>query len=85
MVWLEYFQQYKKIENSNKKVEQLQKLISEVQRKQSKTEKTKKVYFHTEKHTMCTKKIRKSKYTQKRSSYRILEYTVFDSRQGKCC
>jgi len=54
-------------------------------RKQSKTEKTKSV-LHAEKHRICTQKIRKSKYTQKiKQSYRILEYTVFCSGQGKCC
>ena len=45
-------------------------------RKQSKTEKTKSV-LHAEKHRMCTRKIRRSKYTQKiKQSYRILEFTV---------
>jgi len=45
-------------------------------RKQSKTEKNKSV-LHTEKHRMCTQKIRKSKYTQKtKQSYRILELTI---------
>ena len=40
LVWLKYFQQYKKIKNStNKKVKKLQKLIKEVQKKKSKTEK----------------------------------------------
>jgi len=40
-------------------------------KKQSKTEKQK-VYFHAEKHRMCTQKIRKSKYTQKID--RVTEY-----------
>ena len=60
-------------------------------RKQSKTEKNKKCKktksaLHTEKHRMCTQKIRKSRFTQKiKHSYRILECTVFFSGQVKCC
>ena len=43
LVWLEYFQQYKKLKNgTNKKVQNLQKLIKEVQKKKkAKQKKTK--------------------------------------------
>jgi len=35
------------------------------------------MYFHAEKHGMCTQKIQKSKYTHTiKQSYRILEFTV---------
>ena len=74
----------KNLKNSSKKVQKLQKLLNEVQKKKSKTEKHKRC-IHAEKHRMCTQIIRKSKYTQKKQSCRILEYTVFCSGQGKCC
>jgi len=64
LVWLEYFEQYKKLKNSNIKSKKLQKLIIEVQKTKSKKKETKSV-LHAEKHRMCTQKIRKSKYTQK--------------------
>ena len=35
LVWLEYFQQCKKLKNSNRKVKKLQKLINEVQKKKT--------------------------------------------------
>jgi len=66
LVWLEYFQQYKKLKNgTNKKVQNLQKLIKEVQKKKKQNRKKQKVCLFAEKHRMCTQKIRKSKFTQK--------------------
>jgi len=57
-------------------------------RKQNKTKQNRKnkSVLHAGKHRVCTKKMRKSKYTQKiKQSYRILEYTVFCSGHVKCC
>ena len=66
-------------------MKKLQKVINEVQKKTATQKKTKSV-LHARKHRVCTQKIRKSKYTQEiKQSYKILEYTVFCSGQGKCC
>jgi len=51
-----------------KKIIKLQKLINEVQKKNKARQKKQKVYFHAEKHRMCTQKYKKVKIN------RVTEY-----------
>ena len=76
----------KKLKNStNKKVKKLQKLIKEVQKKKAKQKKTKGVLLCREVQKVHTENMKKHLFTKNKQSYRILEYTVFCSGQGKCC
>ena len=79
------FSNIKKLKNStNKKVRKLQKLIKDVQKKKSKTEKNKGCTYMPRSIECAHRKYEKV-FTKNKQSYRILEYTVFCSGQGKCC
>ena len=80
------FNNIKKLKNStNKKVKKLQKLNKKVQKKKAKQKKTKGVLICREAQNVHTENMKKYLFTKNKQSYRILEYTVFCSGQGKCC